>query len=432
MDEIKEINAREILDSRGNPTIEADVLLECGVVGTACAPSGASTGSREALELRDNDPKRYLGRGVLKAVANVKGPIQSALVGQSSTQQSTIDQIMIDLDGTANKSLLGANAILAVSLATAKAAALASRTPLYKHFGDLFGGNDKFLLPVPMMNIVNGGEHADNNVDIQEFMIQPTGASSFSEGLRYGTEIFHALKSVLKRDGYSTAVGDEGGFAPNLPSNIAALDSIMSAIELAGFRAGKDIYLALDCAASEFFVEERYLLRGENREFSSDEFSSYLTKLTEQYPILSVEDGMDESDWSGWTKLTGEIGDKVQLVGDDLFVTNTEILKRGIEEKAANSILIKFNQIGSLTETFAAVSMAKEAGFTVVISHRSGETEDSTISDLAVATMSGQIKTGSLCRSDRVSKYNRLLRIEEELGSSAKYAGIQQFASFQR
>ena len=432
MDEIKEINAREILDSRGNPTIEADVLLECGVVGTACAPSGASTGSREALELRDNDPKRYLGRGVLKAVANVKGPIQSALVGQSSTQQSAIDQIMIDLDGTANKSLLGANAILAVSLATAKAAALASRTPLYKHFGDLFGGNDKFLLPVPMMNIVNGGEHADNNVDIQEFMIQPTGASSFSEGLRYGTEIFHALKSVLKRDGYSTAVGDEGGFAPNLPSNIAALDSIMSAIELAGFRAGKDIYLALDCAASEFFVEERYLLRGENREFSSDEFSSYLTKLTEQYPILSVEDGMDESDWSGWTKLTGEIGDKVQLVGDDLFVTNTEILKRGIEEKAANSILIKFNQIGSLTETFAAVSMAKEAGFTVVISHRSGETEDSTISDLAVATMSGQIKTGSLCRSDRVSKYNRLLRIEEELGSSAKYAGIQEFASFQR
>jgi enolase len=296
----------------------------------------------------------------------------------------------------------------------------------------LFGGNGEFLLPVPMMNIVNGGEHADNNVDIQEFMIQPTGAPSFSEGLRYGTEIFHALKSVLKRHGYSTAVGDEGGFAPDLPSNIAALDSIMSAIELAGFRAGKDVFLALDCAASEFFAEDRYLLRGENREFSSDEFSSYLTKLTEQYPILSVEDGMDESDWSGWAKLTGEIGDKVQLVGDDLFVTNTEILKRGIEEKAANSILIKFNQIGSLTETFAAVSMAKEAGFTVVISHRSGETEDSTISDLAVATSSGQIKTGSLCRSDRVSKYNRLLRIEEELGSLVKYGGIEPFASFQR
>jgi enolase len=283
-----------------------------------------------------------------------------------------------------------------------------------------------------MMNIVNGGDHADNNVDIQEFMIQPTGAPSFSEGLRYGTEIFHALKSVLKRDGYSTAVGDEGGFAPDLPSNVAALDSIMSAIELAGFRAGKDIYLALDCAASEFFVEDRYLLRGENRGFSSDEFSSYLTKLTQQYPILSVEDGMDESDWGGWAKLTSEIGDKVQLVGDDLFVTNTEILKRGIEEKAANSILIKFNQIGSLTETFAAVSMAQEAGFTVVISHRSGETEDSTISDLAVATSSGQIKTGSLCRSDRVAKYNRLLRIEEELGSSFKYAGIEQFAPFLR
>jgi enolase len=432
MDEIVEINAREILDSRGNPTIEADVHLQCGVVGTACAPSGASTGSREALELRDHDPKRYLGRGVLKAVENVKGPIQSALVGKSSTQQSAIDQAMIDLDGTANKSLLGANAILAVSLATAKAAALASRVPLYKHLGDLFGGDDKFLLPVPMMNIVNGGEHADNNVDIQEFMIQPTGAPSFSEGLRYGTEIFHALKSVLKRDGYSTAVGDEGGFAPDLPSNVAALDSIMSAIELAGFRAGKDIYLALDCAASEFFVEDRYLLRGENRGFSSDEFSSYLTKLTQQYPILSVEDGMDESDWGGWAKLTSEIGDKVQLVGDDLFVTNTEILKRGIEEKAANSILIKFNQIGSLTETFAAVSMVQEAGFTVVISHRSGETEDSTISDLAVATSSGQIKTGSLCRSDRVAKYNRLLRIEEELGSSFKYAGIEQFAPFLR
>lgn len=432
MDEIVEINAREILDSRGNPTIEADVHLRCGVVGTACVPSGASTGSREALELRDHDPKRYLGRGVLKAVENVKGPIQGALVGKSSTQQSMIDQIMIDLDGTTNKSLLGANAILAVSLATAKAAALASRIPLYKHLRDLFGGNGEFLLPVPMMNIVNGGEHADNNVDIQEFMIQPTGAPSFSEGLRYGTEIFHALKSVLKRHGYSTAVGDEGGFAPDLPSNIAALDSIMSAIELAGFRAGKDVFLALDCAASEFFAEDRYLLRGENREFSSDEFSSYLTKLTEQYPILSVEDGMDESDWSGWAKLTSEIGDKVQLVGDDLFVTNTEILKRGIEEKAANSILIKFNQIGSLTETFAAVSMAKEAGFTVVISHRSGETEDSTISDLAVATSSGQIKTGSLCRSDRVSKYNRLLRIEEELGSLVKYGGIEPFASFQR
>ena len=432
MDEIVGINAREILDSRGNPTIEADVRLGCGVVGTACAPSGASTGSREALELRDQDPKRYLGRGVLKAVDNVKGPIQDALMGKSSSQQRIIDQTMIDLDGTPNKSLLGANSILAVSLATAKAAALASGIPLYKHFGNLFGAEDKFLLPVPMMNIVNGGEHADNNVDIQEFMIQPTGAPSFSEGLRYGTEIFHALKSVFKRGGYSTAVGDEGGFAPDLPSNIAALDSIMSAIELAGFRAGKDIFLALDCAASEFFGQGKYVLRGEKREFSSDEFSNYLMTLTKQYPILSVEDGMDESDWDGWAKLTSKIGDTVQLVGDDLFVTNTEILKRGIEEKAANSILIKFNQIGTLTETFSAIFMAKEAGFTVVISHRSGETEDSTIADLAVATSAGQIKTGSLCRSDRVSKYNRLLRIEEELGSSFEYGGIGQFVSFQR
>ena len=432
MDEIVGINAREILDSRGNPTIEADVRLGCGVVGTACAPSGASTGSREALELRDQDPKRYLGRGVLKAVDNVKGPIQDALMGKSSSQQRIIDQTMIDLDGTPNKSLLGANSILAVSLATAKAAALASGIPLYKHFGNLFGAEDKFLLPVPMMNIVNGGEHADNNVDIQEFMIQPTGAPSFSEGLRYGTEIFHALKSVFKRDGYSTAVGDEGGFAPDLPSNIAALDSIMSAIELAGFRAGKDIFLALDCAASEFFGQGKYVLRGEKREFSSDEFSNYLMTLTKQYPILSVEDGMDESDWDGWAKLTSKIGDTVQLVGDDLFVTNTEILKRGIEENAANSILIKFNQIGTLTETFSAIFMAKEAGFTVVISHRSGETEDSTIADLAVATSAGQIKTGSLCRSDRVSKYNRLLRIEEELGSSFEYGGIGQFVSFQR
>lgn len=430
MSNIKNIRAREVLDSRGNPTIEADVELESGVIGSACAPSGASTGSREALELRDKDPSRYLGKGVLKAVQNVNIDIRKALIGQDPADQQAIDGVMLDLDGTENKSKLGANAILAVSLAAAKAAATQAGLPLYAHIAQLNGTPGVYSLPVPMMNIVNGGEHADNNVDIQEFMVQPTGASSFSEALRYGAEIFHALKSVLGKQGLSTAVGDEGGFAPNLPSNAAALDSILQAIEIAGFRPGGDIHLALDCAASEFYVDGKYVLKGENKSFDSGQFADYLQGLSENYPILSIEDGMDESDWEGWAKLSAQIGDKVQLVGDDLFVTNTKILQRGIDEKVANSILIKFNQIGSLTETLAAINMAKDADFTAVISHRSGETEDTTIADLAVATAAGQIKTGSLCRSDRVAKYNRLLRIEEELGGSSVFNGIKEFSQF--
>ena len=427
---IKDIKAREVLDSRGNPTVQADVTLESGETGSACAPSGASTGSREALELRDKDPKRYLGKGVLKAVANVNGPIRDALLGKDAADQQALDQVMLDLDGTDNKSSLGANAILAVSLAAAKAAAAAAGIPLYQHIARLNGTEGQYTLPVPMMNIVNGGEHADNNVDIQEFMIQPTGAPSFSEALRYGAEIFHSLRSVLAGQGLNTAVGDEGGFAPNLPSNAAALDAILEAIEKTGLKAGSDIRLALDCASSEFYKDGQYVLSGESKSFDAAGFAGYLEQLCQTYPILSIEDGMDESDWDGWAKLSAQIGDKVQLVGDDLFVTNTSILQRGIDENIANSILIKFNQIGSLTETLAAINMAKQAGYTVVISHRSGETEDTTIADLAVATAAGQIKTGSLCRSDRVAKYNRLLRIEEELGQNAVYRGLGEFSRF--
>lgn len=430
MAEISTIKAREVLDSRGNPTVSADVILSSGVVGSACAPSGASTGSREALELRDKDPARYGGKGVLQAVANINTTIRDALIGHSAAEQAKLDQIMLDLDGTDNKANLGANAILAVSLAAAKAAATEAGLPLYAHIANLNGSADKLSLPVPMMNIVNGGEHADNNVDIQEFMIQPTGAPTFSEALRYGAEIFHALKSVLNKQGLSTAVGDEGGFAPNLPSNAAALDAIVQAVELAGFNMGSDIRLALDCAASEFFVDGAYDLKGEGKRYNPEEFADYLEALSNNYPILSIEDGMDESDWDGWAKLTGKIGDKVQLVGDDLFVTNTSILQRGIDESIANSILIKFNQIGSLTETLAAINMAKAANYTAVISHRSGETEDTTIADLAVATGAGQIKTGSLCRSDRVAKYNRLLVIEEELGDRSVYNGLKEFNRF--
>lgn len=430
MSEIKFIKAREVLDSRGNPTIEADVVLASGVIGSACAPSGASTGSREALELRDKDPERYLGKGVLAAVHNVNTHIRDGLIGRDPMDQESLDQIMLEIDGTENKSKLGANAILAVSLAAAKAAANESGIPLYAHIARLNGSDGRYSLPVPMMNIVNGGEHADNNVDIQEFMVQPTGAKTFSEALRYGAEIFHALKAVLSEQGLSTAVGDEGGFAPNLPSNAAALDAILIAIEKTGLKIGEDIHLALDCAASEFYENGQYNLKGEGKVYSSGQFADYLQNLSEQYPIMSIEDGMDESDWEGWAQLSAQIGDKVQLVGDDLFVTNTKILKRGIDESIANSILIKFNQIGSLTETLAAINMAKDAGYSAVISHRSGETEDTTIADLAVATAAGQIKTGSLCRSDRVAKYNRLLRIEEELGVNALYRGLAEFSRF--
>ena len=423
MTEIIDIKAREILDSRGNPTVEADVVLSSGVVGTACAPSGASTGSREALELRDKDPQRYRGKGVLTAVKNVNTTIREALLGMDVTQQAELDRCMIALDGTENKSVLGANAILAVSLAAAKAAALAKGVPLYAHIAEINGTPGVYSMPVPMMNILNGGEHADNNVDIQEFMVQPVGAPSFAEALRCGAEIFHALASVLKERGLSTAVGDEGGFAPNLPSNEAALEVIREAVSRAGYELDKDVTLALDCASSEFYKEGSYRLSGEGKQFDSAGFADYLVELSDRYPIVSIEDGMDESDWDGWADLTGKLGARVQLVGDDLFVTNTKILKRGIEQGVANSILIKFNQIGSLTETLEAIKMAKEAGYTAVISHRSGETEDTTIADLAVATAAGQIKTGSLCRSDRVAKYNRLLRIEEQLGNNAPYKG---------
>jgi len=424
MTNIIDIKAREVLDSRGNPTVEADVTLASGAIGSAIAPSGASTGSREALELRDQDASRYCGKGVLKAVFNINTRIREALLGRDATQQAELDQIMIDLDGTENKAELGANAILAVSLAIAKAAAQAKGIPLYAHIAELNGTAGIYSMPVPMMNIINGGEHADNNVDIQEFMIQPVGAPTFAEALRYGAEIFHSLASVLKKRGLSTSVGDEGGFAPNLPSNEAALEIIQEAVSNAGYELGKDITLAMDCASSEFYVDGQYKLAGEGKTFDSPGFADYLADLSVRYPIVSIEDGMDESDWDGWEDLTRKIGDRVQLVGDDLFVTNTKILKRGIDNSIGNSILIKFNQIGSLTETLKAIKMAQDAGFTVVISHRSGETEDTTIADLAVATSAGQIKTGSLCRSDRVSKYNRLLRIEEELSGLASYRGI--------
>ena len=427
MTKIANIKGREVLDSRGNPTVEADVILEDGTIGSACAPSGASTGSREALELRDGDASRYLGKGVLKAVEAVNSKIRDALVGKDAADQRALDQIMLDLDGTENKANLGANAILAVSLAAAKAAAISLGKPLYAHIADINGTSGQFSMPVPMMNILNGGEHADNNVDIQEFMVQPVSAKSFSEALRVGAEIFHSLKKVLKAQGLNTAVGDEGGFAPNLPSNEAALAVIQEAVEKAGYKLGTDVTLALDCASSEFYKDGQYQLSGEGKSFDSEGFADYLAGLCERYPIVSIEDGMDESDWDGWAKLTRKIGDRVQLVGDDLFVTNTAILSRGIEQSVANSILIKFNQIGTLTETLNAIRMAKNAGYTAVISHRSGETEDTTIADLAVATGAGQIKTGLLCRSDRVAKYNRLLRIEEELGSKAIYRGIEEF-----
>ncbi|MDY7026394.1 MAG: phosphopyruvate hydratase [Pseudomonadota bacterium] len=422
---IADIKAREILDSRGNPTVEADVYLEDGSWATACAPSGASTGSREALELRDGDKSRFLGKGVTKAVGNINSDIREALMGKDAADQKKIDQIMIDLDGTENKSKFGANAILAVSLAAAKAAAISKDMPLYEHISEV-NGDSGYTLPVPMMNIINGGEHADNNVDIQEFMIQPVGASTMDEAIRYGAEIFQHLKKVLQDKGLSTAVGDEGGFAPDLGSNEEALQVISQAVENAGYKLGEDVTLALDCAASEFYKDGKYVLAGEGKSFTSEEFADYLADLVARYPIISIEDGMDESDWDGWKVLTDKIGEKVQLVGDDLFVTNTKILKEGIDKGIANSILIKFNQIGSLTETLEAINMAKEAGYTAVISHRSGETADTTIADLAVATSAGQIKTGSLCRSDRVAKYNRLIRIEEAL-DLAIYRGKAEF-----
>lgn len=420
---IHRIVAREIMDSRGNPTVEADVYLSDGHWGRAAAPSGASTGSREALELRDGDSKRYLGKGVRQAVSNIEQLIQPLLLGQPAAEQARIDQLMIALDGTENKGKLGANAILAVSLAVAKAAASSAGKPLYAHIAELNGTPGVYSMPLPMMNILNGGEHADNNVDIQEFMVQPVGASSFAEGLRMGAEIFHALKKVLQQRGLSTAVGDEGGFAPNLASNEEALAVIAEAVANAGYQLGQDVTLALDCAASEFYQEGQYHLAGEGKSFTAAGFAEYLDGLCQRYPIISIEDGLDESDWAGWKILTERLGDRVQLVGDDLFVTNTRILQRGIEQGIGNSILIKFNQIGSLSETLAAIRMAQAAGFTAVISHRSGETEDATIADLAVGTAAGQIKTGSLCRSDRVAKYNQLLRIEAELGAQAPYRG---------
>jgi len=429
MTKIVDIKAFEVLDSRGNPTVLAEVILEDGSVGSAMAPSGASTGSREALELRDGDKSRYLGKGVLKAVNNINTTIKSLVVGFDSLDQRALDNAMIKADGTDFKTVLGANTILAVSLANAKAAAISKKVPLYAHIADLNGTPGKYSMPVPMMNIINGGEHADNNVDIQEFMVQPVGAKTFAEALRVGAEIFHTLKKILHDKGLSTSVGDEGGFAPNLPSNEDALKIIAEAVEKAGYKLGDNVTLALDCASTEFYKDGKYDLAGEGRVFTTNEFSDYLADLAARYPIISIEDGKDESDWAGWADLTQKIGHKIQLVGDDLFVTNTKILKEGIDKKIANSILIKFNQIGSLSETLDAIKMAQNAGYTAVISHRSGETEDTTIADLAVATAAGQIKTGSLCRSDRVSKYNRLLRIEAELGAAAPYKGRAEFKS---
>lgn len=422
MSKIKQIIAREILDSRGNPTVEADVILQSGIRGRAAVPSGASTGTREAIELRDDDKNRYLGKGVLKAVANVNGEIQQALIGVDCREQQTIDEIMLKLDGTENKGRLGANALLAVSLASAHAAAAYEKKDLFDYLG-----TGKFVLPVPMMNIINGGSHADNSVDMQEFMILPVGAPSFKEALRYGTEVFHMLKSVLAERGLSTSVGDEGGFAPNLSSNEEAIEVILQAIEKAGFTPGKDVYLGLDVASSEFYVDGQYDLASEGRKLSAEDMVDYLAVWCDKYPIITIEDGLDEADWAGWAKLTERLGDKVQLVGDDLFVTNTKIFKEGIDKNIANSILIKFNQIGTLTETLNAIKMAHDSGYTAVVSHRSGETEDSTIADLCVATATGQIKTGSLSRSDRVAKYNQLLRIEETLGDKAVYAGKSAF-----
>ena len=423
MTTIAKVIGREILDSRGNPTVEAEVTLDNGIVGRAAAPSGASTGEREAIELRDGDKNRYLGKGVLNAVGHINTELAGIALGRDCDDQRGLDQAMIGLDGTDNKSKLGANALLAVSLANAQAAALSAGQPLYRYLG----GEAANLLPVPMMNIINGGAHADNSVDMQEFMILPVGAPNFSEALRYGTEVFHALKSVLAARGMNTAVGDEGGFAPDLSSNEEAIEVILQAIDKAGYRAGEDIYLGLDVASSEFYESGKYQLASEGRSFDAAGFSDYLAGWVDQYPIISIEDAMDESDWDGWTILTEQLGERIQLVGDDLFVTNTSILSRGIEQGVANSILIKFNQIGTLTETLDAISMAHNAGYTTVISHRSGETEDVTIADLAVATSAGQIKTGSLSRSDRIAKYNQLLRIESMLGSAARYPGKSAF-----
>lgn len=427
MSQIKQIKALEILDSRGNPTIEAEVLLMTGEKGIAAVPSGASTGSREALELRDKDSKRYLGKGVQKAVAEINHEINHALKGFDVTDQAGLDQKLITLDGTKNKGKLGANALLAVSLAAAKAAAAFRNLPLYQY---LSGSSDSFVMPVPMMNIINGGAHADNNLDIQEFMILPIGAATFQDALRYGVEVFHHLKRVLHDKKLSTSVGDEGGFAPNLKSNAEALEVILTAIELAGYKAGKDICLGLDVASNELYKDGLYHLHAENKSLSPEEFSHYLAQLVSQYPIITIEDGMAEDDWHGWKLLTERLGKQIQLVGDDLFVTNTEILHKGISEHIANAILIKPNQIGTLTETLAAIQMAKKARYNTIISHRSGETEDTTIADIAVGTNAGQIKTGSLCRSDRVAKYNRLLRIADELGNRARYAGFEVFSHF--
>ena len=418
MSEIVDVRGREILDSRGNPTVEADIITADGAIGRAVAPSGASTGSREALELRDNDKARFLGKGVLNAVANINGELRESLIGMEVAGQEDIDHRMIELDGTENKARLGANAVLAVSLAAAHAAAQERALPLYRYLS-----SGPYRMPVPMMNIINGGAHADNSVDLQEFMILPVGAGSIREAVRYGAEVFHALSSVLKGRGMNTAVGDEGGFAPDLPSNEAAIEVILEAIRKAGFVAGRDIYLGLDVASSEFYSNGKYVLASERRSFDAAGFADYLAAWVDQYPIISIEDGMDEGDWDGWKLLTEKLGDRVQLVGDDLFVTNTKILSRGIEKGIANSILIKFNQIGTLTETIEAIEMAKHAGYSAVVSHRSGETEDTTIADLVVATNTGQIKTGSLSRSDRVAKYNQLMRIEDQLGDEAEYAG---------
>ncbi len=428
MSAIVDIIGREILDSRGNPTVECDVLLESGVMGRAAVPSGASTGSREAIELRDGDKARYLGKGVLNAVQNINVEIAETILGLDATEQAFLDRTLIDLDGTHNKARLGANATLAVSMAVARAAAEEAGLPLYRYFG----GSGGMQLPVPMMNIVNGGAHANNSLDIQEFMVMPVGAENFRDALRCGAEIFHELKKILGAQGMPTTVGDEGGFAPNFKSNQECLQTIMKAIEGAGYQAGEDVLLALDCAASEFYKDGKYHLSGEGLQLTASEFSDYLGNLADQFPIVSIEDGMHESDWDGWADITQKLGKKIQLVGDDLFVTNTRILKEGIEKGVANSILIKINQIGTLTETFAAIEMAKRANYTAVISHRSGETEDSTIADIAVGTNAGQIKTGSLSRSDRIAKYNQLLRIEEDLGDVATYPGKSVFYNLKR
>lgn len=427
MSEIINIHARELIDSRGNPTVEAVVSLADGTQGSAIVPSGASTGAREAIELRDGDKSRFMGKGVLKAVAHVNTEIADTIKGLEANDQSAIDKAMIELDGTHNKSRLGANALLAASLASAHAAANSKGEDLYQHLGGIFGTQGTFKLPVPMMNIINGGEHADNSVDMQEFMIIPVGASSFAEAVRYGTEVFHKLQSVLSKKGMSTAVGDEGGFAPDLSSNEEAIEVILQAIEDAGFSAGKDIYLGLDCAASEYYKDGKYVLAAEGKSFDAAGMIDYLEDWVNKYPIITIEDGLDEADWDGWAQLTQRLGDRVQLVGDDLYVTNPKIFAEGIEKNIANSILIKFNQIGTLSETLEAIKMAHKANYTAVVSHRSGETEDTTIADLAVATNAGQIKTGSLSRSDRIAKYNQLIRIEEMLGNQGIYAGKSAF-----